>query len=878
MSIISEIADWVQGQPDWMSDAVRRIFNQESLSEDDISDLASLLKTKFGFADPKERVPQLLDGNQLPAEVNDASPVSLTTIRSPKNLNAIGADGITFEPDGLTIIYGYNGAGKSGYVRALKKACRARNTENIYPNVFALEITSAPAQANFEWIVGDRTEAEDWIDDGRPSPQPLSRIAVFDSHCARVFVDDQAEVSFIPYGLDVLRELAVGLQRVQKSLEVESQNGRFDSRRLAQLQSETVVGKLIAALDHKTDPNLVQKLANLSPEEDQERQILVKLLRDEDPVKQATVIRRFTARLQALEAELTALEEPLSDEFIGTLKIVFEQLVAAETASKMASAALQDEGKALTGTGTEPWEVMVKSAMTFMSEMVYPEYEFPGPKDEAKCVLCQQPLTKEAEERLKIFVKFLEADAQKQYTKLRNEAATLYRAITAAKVEEFPTDRVLLDELNEQFPELANLIKEYISGLNSRKQAVMGMAPNRKIEELPALPNSPRGLLQQLREARNEQATKLEQSLTQDDRKAKMAKLAELESRLKLKENLELVIQAIESKKRDYAYAEAMKSCSTLAVTKKMNELYEKTVTAELQGALIEELRALGLSDGLFGLEMSGQRGARMQKLKLAINGHFAKLKSSSVLSEGEQRAIALASFLAEIRIEKDRSGIIFDDPVSSLDHIRRDRIAVRLAREAKSRQVIVFTHDLAFAWSLRDFAEKYGVKHTERHIYSTSNSKGHSQESLPFEAKKLEARVNDLRTLAAKARKALEVEQDHDTYNDIVRQGYRRMRDTWELVVEDLLFNQSVKRFRRSVETQRLSSVLVDDTDVYAISQGMTRCSCFTHEGGAEAPPPLPTPDEFSVDIEILGNTVDRIKARLKAVDERRKKEGLPA
>jgi hypothetical protein len=43
-------------------------------------------------------------------------------------------------------------------------------------------------------------------------------------------------------------------------------------------------------------------------------------------------------------------------------------------------------------------------------------------------------------------------------------------------------------------------------------------------------------------------------------------------------------------------------------------------------------------------------------------------------------------------------TGIVFDDPVSSLDHMRREQIARRLAREAKVRQVNVFTHDLAFA------------------------------------------------------------------------------------------------------------------------------------------------------------------------------------
>ncbi len=39
------------------------------------------------------------------------------------------------------------------------------------------------------------------------------------------------------------------------------------------------------------------------------------------------------------------------------------------------------------------------------------------------------------------------------------------------------------------------------------------------------------------------------------------------------------------------------------------------------------------------------------------------------VLSEGEHRCVALAAFLAELSTIDAQSAIVFDDPVSSLDH-----------------------------------------------------------------------------------------------------------------------------------------------------------------------------------------------------------------
>lgn len=83
----------------------------------------------------------------------------------------------------------------------------------------------------------------------------------------------------------------------------------------------------------------------------------------------------------------------------------------------------------------------------------------------------------------------------------------------------------------------------------------------------------------------------------------------------------------------------------------------------------------------------------------------------SEVLSEGEQTIAALADFLAELSINKQKIGIIFDDPVNSMDHLHKDKIAERLVKEALARQVIIFTHDIIFVNSLAKEAEKFAGK-----------------------------------------------------------------------------------------------------------------------------------------------------------------------
>ena len=76
-----------------------------------------------------------------------------------------------------------------------------------------------------------------------------------------------------------------------------------------------------------------------------------------------------------------------------------------------------------------------------------------------------------------------------------------------------------------------------------------------------------------------------------------------------------------------------------------------------------------------------------------------------TVLSEGEQTALGLAGS-AEAVFDKSKSAVIFDDPVTSLDHVR-DKVAQRLAQLAADRQVVVFTHDVAFVGDLTASAEE---------------------------------------------------------------------------------------------------------------------------------------------------------------------------
>ena len=102
-----------------------------------------------------------------------------------------------------------------------------------------------------------------------------------------------------------------------------------------------------------------------------------------------------------------------------------------------------------------------------------------------------------------------------------------------------------------------------------------------------------------------------------------------------------------------------------------------------------------------------GQRGQTFRSLVIK-GGH----SPDKILSEGEQRAVALADFLTEIALNPANAGIVLDDPVTSQDHQRKNLIARRLVLEAKKRQVIIFTHDLVFLTMLASTANSENIKY----------------------------------------------------------------------------------------------------------------------------------------------------------------------
>ena len=138
LTILESILAWSADRPEWQRDALRRIVQQGKLGDRDIAELATLCLAEHGLVQPGGLAALPLEQKHLPAHPGATNSVTLSGMRNISGVNHLApGQNLTFSAAGLTIVYGANGSGKSGYARILKRICRTRNPgAEILTNIY----------------------------------------------------------------------------------------------------------------------------------------------------------------------------------------------------------------------------------------------------------------------------------------------------------------------------------------------------------------------------------------------------------------------------------------------------------------------------------------------------------------------------------------------------------------------------------------------------------------------------------------------------------------------------------------------------------------------------------------------------------------------
>ncbi|AXO89929.1 hypothetical protein DZC75_18675 [Pseudomonas parafulva] len=860
MSILKEVLLWSEKDfSPWLKDAARRLLLNERLDAQDYRDLYTLMKRDKGLEVDSELQAIPLSIDHIPVDGDAAHSVILKSMGNMENVNKISSPNpLTFCEKGLSIIYGGNGAGKSGYARVLKHACRARDRGAAILHDVTREGNSGLPQAKFIALVNGKDIEFNWSSGSVPAAE-LSGISVFDTSCASAYLIE-GEAAYLPRGLDIIEDLANKvLPEVSRLLANEMDGIDISQDLIKGFDVSKPIGQALRNFGDKTDRKKLVELGVLSEDEKARIEALELAVAEPDPILRYQALKNSASHIKNLAKTIQDKERYTTKKALDKLKSLVEEASKAQLGVEAAAKALRAEDVLLPGTGENVWKELFLSARKYATKVAYAGAEFPGDSDDAICVLCQQPLDA-ALERMQRFDKFINENATKVATEKQDVLEKALDTIERSSLD-FGLNDAHFVELEGASDALVQSLRVYQSYLDGYQAWMLGAAKKQDWSDMPELLDSPVVALRSVAALKLWTARVYKKASDPDRVKLLASELDDLKDRQRFSQILKSVLDLLDRLSIHSKLNGCKADLNPRSLSAKSKEIAGKVITETLRKALDDEFKKLGVGHIKTKLKDRVDRGSVKFTLLLDLP---AARKIEQVLSEGEQRAIALGAFLAELKIANHGGGIIFDDPVSSLDHVRRRKVAHRLVEEAALRQVIVLTHDISFLSELIDTVNAdENLAHVVHHLEWVGDGAGHVKKGLPWDKAGYKERVKLLEA-KAKLLAPWPIYPSDDLVSQ-VRQIYSDIRATVEKVVEDVVLNGVVTRFSDMVGVGNLHKITgLRKQDADDIVDLWKKCHRITgaHHQPVNKDAPVPDLDEINTDIQSILSLATNVTA----------------
>lgn len=871
-----DLMGWAAEQADWVKDSLRRIAvaADHSLEPEDADCILDNVRAAAGAVSSPHPI-TAIDASHLGGCYGDARRTVLAQLGPVQNIDRLaGGQKLRMAGVGITLVYGENGSGKSGYTRIAKRLCRSLTSDQLRGNVF--DAGGGPMRVQVRYQVGDDAVTEINWDPATPPPSQLRQISVFDSQNARLYVDSSNRIAYLPRELAILEHHGELCQRM--AARFSAQKNALSQRLRVPLPAgytpRSAVALTLAKLDPKT-PSLpsedeILRLSELGEPE------LAELARLEaelaaDPVALAATRRRAITVLKRVSEVLATLRDGLADKVGEAIASARRELAQSVEAERIAASA-NFASEPVQNVGGEAWRMLYEAARRFVAAGAdTPPARLPEATGDL-CLLCLEPLTPTGAARLARFNDFVSGEAAKRADSARDALKALLAQVEQVKVPDASVVEETLagyGQLDATRATTVTDILKALAGFEARRAALLDQtATPAPVPDVTALSELVAAEFTRL----EEEAASLQRSASHTEvLDAKRTRLAELQDRAKLANDLETVLLRL----RDVTEQRLLTACeaqvATRSISMQITALRKQLVTEQLERRIAEEIAALDLTHLPFKVSDSSSGGKSL--FSVGLNGAGA-VRNNQVLSEGEQRALALACFLAEMGDDDARYGIVVDDPVSSLDHLRVRKVAHRLVAEAKKgRQVIIFTHNLVFFNEVVSEAARAGeAAPLIKSVVAKTQSEGFGvirEDCEPWIAD-LNARIETLRERVKELKGVTDF--DTDQYRRQTKDFYSDLRESWERAVEEIVFAKTVVRFVPDVMTGRLKEVTVTDDDYRTIFFAMKRTSERSgHDMSAGRDIPQPSPGEMEADLKVLDEFRLELGKRRKATAAKR-------
>lgn len=819
--ITNDILAWVSTLPKWQQKISYALIEKKNITEEELEEAFGIFKVEVGLSegdlssyDIRERI----------YETEESHNIKWRGVGNLHGVNKLKTGPVLNVSDGLTVVYGENGSGKSGYTRLLNNAFISRGDQEILHNVYS--DNPEEVSADFQFYVDGNIE--DYHFPEKKDTFPFKSIRNFDAKSAADDMNRESAIDFAPSELSFFDMLLSACGNVQRKLDEERNVKRTANPTLKYFTSPGKALEQMSSLSSKTDINALRETFAVSEEEkDKYEQIrtekagLIAL----DINRQTSVINQVIDVLKKAFSKIELFNQAISNESIEIYNEQIRFLKKCILLQKTDGLALL-ETEEIESLGSVEWKQFISAAKKY----------YDGISQHNKCPLCGQTI--DSNKLIFKYWKYLESDAEKNLKManitLKNTKDGLEKLDLSFLVESSIQEQWLLENYKRETKEICSAFNK---AAEIRKSMLETIESNNMIVPIDFPLPDINGLISVIIKKRDE--------LNQDSVNKRIAECEKIEQeyvdKIKVIDLIPTISSYVEYLKWD-ALADKSK-IKTRVITTKQKELFEKYVTDDYLCTFEEECKKLNAN---FNVEIIS-RGCSGQTLKkLQIRG----TAPGKVLSEGEQRAISIANFLTEVQMDARNVGIVFDDPVCSLDHKRRSLIVRRLLEEATIRQVVIFTHEITFFMELKTEAEKKGVPFVQETIRNYCNEPGDISPIIPWQGMTVKDRTgmlkSDLQSITS-----LYNSGDMNSYYYKAKEWCELLRESWERAVEEILFNDAIQRYNPCVQTQRLKKAPFSQELYTELEQGMTECSAWCHDQARAINGEIPTAEDLKEYIE---------------------------
>lgn len=853
----NQIINWLKSQDYWFQYSGNRLLEGESVTDELASLTYKLFSEDWGLNEKTEDRTGIDFTEIKTAVASEAGNLKLRLIKDIENVNALQHGQSIEVNENLTIVYGANGSGKSGYVRLLNNAFLSRGDKNILQNVFD-DTSSGEPTCSFVFQLSGEPYSKIFPTDRASSE--FSQFAVFDTTCVRVHLENDNQLNFTPTGFDFFEKVLQLFEAVKQKAFANISANRPTNTFIPLFTNHNHIQELILNLGVSSNEETIINAGTFTEEDAAE----IDRIKAEIERLKALNIQKQIAELEKLKRELTefmqrqqAILAYLTSEKINYYLHLIDSFLQLQALSKE-QGIKSLEGYDIDLIGSKEWRDFIVSARSYASAI---EANRNGnslyPSENENCLFCLQPLQEKENTLVDTYWHFLKSEAERELNRIIHKIKEAISELKGLSPAKFDDTTLLHSYVTTVAPGLLKkwdtIVKESEAIRQNLIKSLTALNKELPTKSFSDTTDEFQQILQLIQKTIDELIAK------NPDREIALltSQLNLLNDRLLLSKLLEQVLAFVKphkwAAKAEHAVTSAFR---TNSLTTFQGGLFAEHITDNYANIFNAECEVLNAPK----VVRIVQRNAKLSTLrKLQVAGQTP----NRVLSEGEQRAISLADFLTEIQLNPSNLGVVFDDPVTSLDHLRKVDIAKRIVGLASNKQVIVFTHDLLFVNFLKNFSagseigfQCHWIETISDHVGVISNNNSPATEGDYKTVKKA--------TEAWQASRAAEPE----AREQILKEGFASLRSNYEYFIIFDLFKAVVLRFEERVSVDRLGEVIVnpDYTEKVIAKVGLLGRYIEAHLHSDSFGAVKPTSDD-------LKNEIDAFLALKKELKEIREK-----